>query len=349
METLWFALIALMLTTYIVLDGFDLGAGFLHLHVARGDDERRTVFAAIGPVWDGNEVWLIASGGVLVFAFPRVYAAAFSGFYLPLMMVLWLLVLRGLAIELRSHEQNPLWRTFWDTMFCAASTALAAVLGASLGNVLRGVPLEAGEGGLWFHVPLFTDFRLGAHPGALDWYTLSVGLLAVLALGAHGASYLVWKTDGQVGERAYRAARRLWPMVVVLTLIVTLMTAVVRGELYASLLQRWFLWPLPALATVGLAIVFEALWRRRERRMFFGSVMFLAGLLLSTAAGLFPVILRSSVDSSVALTVHNAGNTQRGLLFGLVWWTPAMLLAVGYFWYLFRSFAGKVRSEGYHD
>src|SRR6266699_7186943 len=114
MEAIWFALVALMLTVYVVLDGFDFGAGILHLLVAKTDEERRTVLGAIGPVWDGNEVWLVASGGVLFFAFPQAYAAGFSGFYLPLMLVLWLLVIRGLSIELRSHLEDGLWRTFWD-------------------------------------------------------------------------------------------------------------------------------------------------------------------------------------------------------------------------------------------
>src|SRR5437588_4172883 len=136
MEMVWFTIVSLMLTTYVVLDGFDFGAGILHLAVARNDRERRTVLAAIGPVWDGNEVWLIASGGVLVYAFPRAYAAGFSGFYLPLMMALWLLILRGISIEFRSHESNPLWRSFWDGSFAFSSILMATILGAALGNVI---------------------------------------------------------------------------------------------------------------------------------------------------------------------------------------------------------------------
>src|SRR6476469_9221354 len=127
MATVWFTIISVMLAVYVVLDGFDLGAGILHLLVAKTDEERRTVFAAIGPVWDGNEVWLLASGGILVYAFPRVYAAAFSGFYLPLIMVLWLLILRGVSIEFRSHRQDLLWRSFWDGGFAFSSTLLAIV------------------------------------------------------------------------------------------------------------------------------------------------------------------------------------------------------------------------------
>jgi cytochrome d ubiquinol oxidase subunit II len=345
MEAIWFSLIAVMLTTYVVLDGFDLGAGLLHLRVAQQDDERRTILAAIGPVWDGNEVWLIASGGVLVFAFPRVYAVAFSGFYLPLMLVLWLLVLRGLAIELRGQEANPLWRSFWDTTFCGSSTSIAVVLGCSLGNLLRGVPLD-GDG--WFHVPLFTDFRVSTTPGALDWYTLSVGALAALVLGAHGAAYLAWKTDGEVGERAFAAARRLWPAVLFATAGVTALTAVVHGGLFRALWHRPWAWPLPLAAAAGLVTVFSALRRRQERRLFLGSAAFVAGVLLATAAGLFPTLLRCTVDEARSLTAYNAANTRHGLLLGLVWWTPAMLLAIGYFCYLFRSFAGKVRPGGDH-
>src|SRR5437588_5880019 len=142
MATAWFAAVSAMLAVYVVLDGFDFGVGTLHRFVAKTDAERRTVLAAIGPVWDGNEVWLVAAAGVLFLAFPPVYAAAFSGFYMALMMVLWLFILRGVAIHSRSHQENPLWREFWDTTFVVASALLAVVLGASLGNVIRGVPLD---------------------------------------------------------------------------------------------------------------------------------------------------------------------------------------------------------------
>src|SRR5258708_1791600 len=132
MAETWFALLVATLTAYVVLDGFDLGAGVLHLFVAKTDEERRAVLASIGPVWDGNEVWLVAGGGVLFFAFPRVYAAALSGFYLPLMMLLWVVILRGVSIEFRSHQDNPLWRAFWDAAFALASASMAVVLGLAL-------------------------------------------------------------------------------------------------------------------------------------------------------------------------------------------------------------------------
>src|SRR5258708_25434245 len=161
METAWFAIVSAMLAMYVVLDGFDFGAGILHRFVAKTDAERQTVLAAIGPVYDANEVWLVAAGVVLFMAFPRTYATAFSGFYLALMIVLWLLILRGIAIQLRSHQENPLWREFWDTIFSLASVLLAVVFGTSLGNLVRGVPVDAnGLPGM----PLFTNFQPGRDP-----------------------------------------------------------------------------------------------------------------------------------------------------------------------------------------
>ena len=255
METLWFTIVVLMLGTYVALDGFDFGAGILHLFVAKTDVERRTVLAAIGPVWDGNEVWLLASGGVLVFAFPRVYAAGFSGFYLPLMMVLWLLILRGLSIELRSQQANPLWRSFWDGVFFFASALMAIFLGAALGNVIRGVPLDATG---YFSGPLFTDFRVGPHPGVLDWYTVLVGIFALTALAGHGALYLIWKTTGPVQARSQALAIPIWGVTALLMILTTIATWQVRPEIYTNLMARPITWALVALIAIGLAGVFVA-------------------------------------------------------------------------------------------
>ena len=194
METLWFCLVAVMVAMYVLLDGFDLGAGAIHFLVARTNEERRQVIATIGPVWDGNEVWLLAVGGTLYFAFPLLYASGFSGFYLPLMIVLWLLILRGTSVEFRNHIQSPIWIPFWDFLFSASSFLLAVFFGAALGNVVRGVPLD--DSGYFFE-PLWTNFRLGDHTGILDWYTILVGVTALLALVMHGALWVQFKTHGR--------------------------------------------------------------------------------------------------------------------------------------------------------
>jgi cytochrome d ubiquinol oxidase subunit II len=339
MEAVWFAIVSGMLALYTVLDGFDFGAGILHRFVARTDEERRTVFAAIAPVWDGNEVWLIAAGGVLFLAFPPVYAAAFSGFYLALMIVLWLLILRGVAIESRSRQENPLWREFWDTTFSLASALLAAVLGVSLGNVVRGVPLDATG---WFFIPLFTDFRPGVRPGVFDWYTALVGIFTLCALAGHGALYLVWKTTGPVQARGRVWAWRAWLAVLPLWLLVTLATARLRPEIFTTLAERpWFL-GFVVVMLAGVAGVFSFLGRGRELAAFLSSSAFLLGLLAATMAGSYPVWLWSTLNPADSLTAVNSAAGGYGLQVALVWWTVGIALAGAYFVYLFHSTRGKV-------
>ena len=199
-ETIWFWLVALMLIAYVVLDGFDLGAGMLHPDAhARTEDERQLVLRAVGPVWDGNEVWLIAGAGTLYFAFPRLYASAFSGFYLPLHIVIWLLIWRGIGIEFRMHVVSPVWRALFDGFFAFSSLLLAVFFGAALANVLRGVPLQA-DG--YFFEPLWTNWRVGPAPGILDWYTTIGGATALVAQALHGATFIALKTSADLNARA---------------------------------------------------------------------------------------------------------------------------------------------------
>ena len=340
MEALWFAIVSLMLAVYAVLDGFDFGVGVLHRFVARTDEERRTVLAAIGPVWDGNEVWLVAAAGVLFMAFPRAYAAAFSGFYMALMIVLWLLILRGAAIEFRSHEENPLWREFWDTIFSLSSILLAVVLGASLGNVVRGVPLDRTG---FFAIPLFSDFRPGKAPGVLDWYTLLVGVFTLCVLAGHGGLYLTWKTDGPVQTRSRAWARRTWRVVVPMWLLVTLATAWLQREVFTNLLVRPWSAGLVFLMLGGLVGVFYFPKRGRDLPAFLSSSAFVMGLLTATMAGNYPFWLRSTIDRSYSLTAAGTSSNRYGLEVGLVWWTVGITLAGAYYIYLFRSVRGKVR------
>lgn len=346
MAATWYFLLGAMLVTYVVLDGFDFGAGILHLFVAKTESEKRSVFAAIGPVWDGNEVWLIASGGVLVFAFPRAYAVAFSGLYLPLMMVLWLLVLRGISIEFRSKVEHDLWRAGFDATFALASAIMAIVLGVAMGNIVRGVPVDATG---WFQEDLFSDFKTtGARLGAIDWYTALVGLLSLTSLTAHGATYLVWKTEGDLHARSRRAAQILVPAAVVLAAVVTIATAVTQPQHFASFARRPWVWPLPLLALAGAGLSLHGLRGGSDRRAFFGTVLFLAALLLATAATLFPMILRSTVDPALSITAYNAASQPATLILGLFLWVPAVALAIGYFTYVYRSFSGKVKAEDSH-
>jgi cytochrome bd ubiquinol oxidase subunit II len=340
----WFAIIALMLTAYTVLDGFDFGAGIVHRFVARTDAERRTVLAAIGPLWDGNEVWLLASGGVLVFAFPRVYAAAFSGLYLALMIVLWLLILRGISIEFRSKVNQPLWREAWDTVFAVSSAAMAVVLGVAIGNVVRGVPIDATGS---FHEDLFGGTGL-RHPGAIDLYTSVFGLVGLASFGAHGATFLTWKTSGELSTRSAVAARRLWVAALVLLALATVLTAIHVPAFRGCVLNRPWLWPLPIGAVAAALVARASVSTARTLRAFLASCAFLGAMLLATAVALFPVLLRSTIAEDFNLDAYNAASERASLVVGLWVWAPAIALAIGYFVYLFRSLRGKTDGTGHH-
>jgi len=342
MEALWFAIISAMLGVYAVLDGFDFGVGILHRHVARTDAERRTVLAAIGPVWDGNEVWLLAAGGALFVAFPRVYATGFSGFYLALNIVLWLLILRGVAIEFRSHQESPLWREFWDSAFMLASTLLAVVFGATLGNLVRGVPI--GERGLRV-MPLFTDFLLGRQPGILDWYTLLVGVFTLVALAVHGALYLAWRTAGPVRERSLVFVRRSWIAAFALWMLATAATVWVRPEIFSGLAARPWSFALVALAIAGAGCAYHYSRQGRDLAAFLGSSAFLVGMAASTLAGNYPFWLRSTLDPARGLTAANSAADSHGLGVALTWWILGIVLVACYFTYLFRSIRGKVHPD----
>jgi cytochrome d ubiquinol oxidase subunit II len=346
METVWYCLVGAMLAMYVLLDGFDLGAGIVHLVVARTDRERRLVLRSIGPVWDGNEVWLLAAGGTLYFAFPALYASGFSGFYLPLMIVLWLLILRGISVEFRNHIANPVWTPFWDAVFAFSSLLLAVFFGAALGNVVRGVPLDA-DG--YFFEPLWTDFRLGPETGILDWYTILVGLAAFLALTMHGALWVAVKTEGAVNDRSERLAALVWWGVGVLTLVLTAVTFRVQPQVLSNLREHPWGYVFPALAVAGLGAVRVFLAQRDHLRAFLASCAYLLGMLTSVVFGLYPYVLPASTDPAYALTVYNAKAADYGLRIGLVWWVIGMALAAGYFVYAYRHFAGKVRldDEGY--
>ena len=335
-QVIWFCLVAILIAGYVVLDGFDLGAGIIHLFVARNDAERRMVLRSVGPVWDGNEVWLLAGGGTLYFAFPGLYASSFSGFYLPLMMVLWLLMIRGISIEFRNHLESPTWKPIWDAGFALSSLLLAVFLGAALGNVVRGVPLDQGGD---FFLPLWTNFRPGPDPGILDWYTILVGVVALAALTEHGALWVVYKTEGDLNRRSKRAANIVWLAVAALTAIVTLISFQLQPQIWANLLAHPWGFVFPALALSGL---FGARFFRNELKAFLASCAYIIGMLTSVAFGVFPYVLPSNTNKNYGLTIYNTTPADYGLKIGLVWWIPGMLLALAYTTFIYRKFAGKV-------
>jgi len=343
METLWFMIVAVMVAAYVVLDGFDLGAGAIYLGAGKTSDERRRILRAIGPVWDGNEVWLLAAGGTLYFAFPLLYASSFSGFYLPLMMVLWLLMLRGIGIELRAHLENPVWLGFFDLIFCVSSILLAIFFGAALGNVVRGVPLGA-DG--YFFEPLWTTFGVGANTGILDWYTVLTGVIALVTLTAHGALYVAVKTENELNQRVRNVALWAWPMQLVLTIVGLIATLYVRPTVLDNYQQHGVGYLIPVVVFGSLGLMIYAIRKGRDKIAFVGSALYIVGMLVGAAFALYPAVLPSSSNPAYNLTIYNTAAGHHGLTVGITWWIIGLVLALGYFTFLFRMFRGKVRLEG---
>jgi len=338
-ETIWFLLVAFMLAMYVVLDGFDLGAGIAHLFVARTNEDRRMVLRAIGPVWDGNEVWLLAGGGTLFFAFPLLYASSFSGFYLPLNMVLWLLILRGIGIEFRMHLDNGIWRDFFDGLFSIGSLLLAIFFGAALGNVIRGVPLNADH---YFFEPLWTDFLPGSNAGVLDWYTVLAGVIALIALTIHGTNYLAVKTEGELCRRCQTTARNLWPLLVVLTVASCAATIAIRPRVLKNYTEHPIGFVIPVVVAGSLVVMFLARGAGNDRRAFTASCVYLASMLGGAAYALYPSLLPSSNPAVEDITIYNAAAGSYSLTYGVIWWSIGMLIASGYFVMVYRMFRGKV-------
>ena len=313
-----------MIVMYVVLDGFDLGVGALHRLLARDEAERDEATALIGPVWDGNEVWLIAAAGVLFLGFPTAYAAALSGLYLGLIIVLWLLVGRGLGLELRHQSTNPLWRIACDTVFWLSSAALALMFGVALGNVVRGVPL--GRDG-YFHEPLFD---------LLNWYGLVIGLFGLVVLATHGASFLAARARPPLARRARRTASRLWWLEALLTAGLAYPTYAVRHSMFDSFGSHPWRLVFPVLAVA--ALLAQRLLQRAGRwgRAFLASCAFIAGLLSTAAAGLYPHILPARQGRPFGLTIDNAASSHHALLVALRWWTLGIVLALSYFFLAYR-------------
>ena len=335
-NTVWFIVLVFMLAGYAVLDGFDLGVGALHLLLGRNTRERGRLIDTIGPVWNGNEVWLLAAGGSMVVAFPHLYAASFSGFYLALMLVLWLLVLRGLGIEFRHQIDHDMWRQAWDVAFSLSSALLALLFGVALGNVLRGVPLDE-------HGEFQGTFSL-----MLNWFALLGGVLSVALLSMHGAAWVVVKTDGPLQARARRFAGALWWAAMALLAAMIAASFVVRPDFTANFVQSPWLLLAPAI-TAAAAIGIKYFQGRQDGgRAFAASATLIAGILASVAAGLYPRLLPAGPGSAhPGLDIYNAASPEGSLRTALAIYLWGLTLVALYQVTVYRLWRGKVR-DIYH-
>lgn len=335
-NTIWFVVLAFMLAGYAVLDGFDLGVGTLHLFLGRNTRERTTLVDSIGPVWNGNEVWLLAAGGSMVVAFPHLYATSFSGFYLALILVLWLLLLRGLGIEFRHQIDNDMWKHAWDVAFSGASVLLSLLFGVALGNVLRGVPLDA-DG----------EFR-GTFTLLLNPFSILAGLLSVAVLSMHGAAWVALKTEGDLQARARTFSRRLWGASMALLVAMIGASFVVRPDFTDNFLGRPWLLIIP-LVTVGAAAairVYQA--RADDLRAFLACGAFIASTLGSVAAGLYPELLPALPGSAHAgLDIYNSASPANSLRIALGIYLFGLALVGFYLMNIYRIWSGKVE-QFYH-
>ena len=337
LNELWGVLFVLIIAGYLILDGFDMGVGILHLPLARTDVERRTFLNSIGPVWDGNEVWLVLGGGVLFAVFPLVYASLFSGFYLAFMLVLLVLILRTVAIEFRSKETSTRWRSSWDAVFGLASAGLAFLFGVAFGNIVAGVPLDA-DGNI--SISLI---------GLLNPFALLVGVTTVAMFALHGSIFLTLKTGGELRQRIIRAT----PALIVTFFVLNTIVVVAMVLLNQRITERYTtqIWPVifPAGALLALVGVWFFQRRGQHLRAFVSSSAMIGLLLISGAAGLFPNLLTSTTDSAYDLTIYNAASAENTLVVCLIVaiiGIPFVLLYTAGVYWIFRG-ETKVEAEGY--
>jgi cytochrome bd ubiquinol oxidase subunit II len=340
MIAIWYAIVCFMVLMFIVLEGFDIGAGMLQCIVAKTEDERRLVITAIGPLWSWHEVWLVGFGGTFLLAFPAVMALTFSGFYLAFMLLLWCLIFRGVAMEFSGHIADPLWRTAWNFCFVVSNALLAILVGTAIGNVIRGVPLGADEK---IALPLFTNFSPYGNVGILDWYTVSLAVFTLAIFAAHGANGLAQRTDGAVHDRSLAISPVLWKTVLVGLAIIAMETLLVRPSLFSGIVHQPFGWMGLIGIVAGTVGVFRCLRRNDASRALISSTVLIAGLMISTAVGAFPVLLRSTLAPEYSLSAYHTAAGSHGLAVALIWWPIALLFAVGYFLFIFPYYyKGKV-------
>jgi len=338
---LWFCVLVFALGSYVVLGGTDLGVGMLSLFIGRNEGERAEVLRSIGPVWKPNEVWLVAAGGTMFLAFPTALATSFSGFYLALTIVVWLLAFRGLGLELRHHIEDSLWGQFWDVALGVSSLLLALFFGTALGNVVRGVPLN--EHGVFFEA-LWTDLRVGPKTGIVDWYTVLAGVTAVVALAHHGALWLNARTVGPIRERARDVAAPLGVVTIILFAVLDLASFAARLEFRDALRARPWGMLFPAITFGGLICALVLRRRSKPRLAYLASGVGLFAAFATAAVGIFPNILPGR-DPGRGLSIYDAAVSREGLATALWWWIPGILLVAGYFGFIHAQMAKGAQSR----
>jgi len=329
LNTVWFILVGVLLAGYAILDGFDLGVGALHL-LTKSDHDRRIMINSIGPVWDGNEVWLVTGGGALFAAFPDVYATSFSGFYLAFILLLVALIFRAVAIEFRSKRPPPGWRKAWDVSFSTSSIVSSLLIGVALGNVIQGIPLTAdGE-------------YMGGLPGLLRPYPLVVGLTTVALFAMHGAIYVVMKTEGELQAQVRSWIPRLIGIFVAAYVITTVLTLLFIPHMTTTLRDYPILFVVPVLNALAIANIPREIHKGREFRAFLSSCAAMVFLMALFGIGMYPDMIFSSPVAENSLTIYNASSSAKTLQIMLIIAIIGMPIVIAYTASIYWIFRGKV-------
>jgi cytochrome d ubiquinol oxidase subunit II len=333
LNTVWFALVGVLFTGYVILDGFDLGVGVLHLFAVKRDEERRVFLNAIGPVWDGNEVWLVTGGGALFAAFPAVYATVFSGFYLAFMALLCALIFRAVAIEFRSKHPSPRWRAFWDAGFALGSLGSALLIGVAMGNIAWGVPLDArGE-------------FAGSFLGLLNPYALLMGVTTVALFAMHGAIYLVLKTEGELEARVRRWVNPLIITFILCYVILTLATLYYVPHITGAFRREPWFFAVVIPVVLAIANIPREVNHGREFRAFLSSVTAMAGLMVIFGIGMYPHLVYSHPLPEHSLTAFNAASSRKTLGIMLTIALLGIPVVLAYSASIYWIFRGKVKLD----
>ena len=355
MEIFWFILIAIVLAVFFILDGYDFGAGIIHLFLAKKEKDREVIAKSAGLFWDSNEVWLVAAGGMLFMAFPTFYASVFSGFYLPLIIVLWLIIFRAIGLEFRSQFKYQMWKDIWDASFGVSSLLLALFFGIALGNIVRGVNLGGVENGIsayeghYFFLPLWdSSFSpLSETPGVIDWFTIIIGLISVVTLAIHGANWIILKTNSSINQKLKGVIFKLNIVLAALTVFSLFVWQIVNPNSLDNFIDKPYLLVFPLIYLVGLIGLFFIKRIKKELHGFILSTLLIVGGITSSLASIFPVILPSINDVHKPLTIYNTSASEYGLSVALTWGIIGCILVVVYMIIQKRLMGGKVDKMDY--
>lgn len=355
MEIFWYLIIGIVLTVFFILDGYDFGAGIIHLFFAKKEKDKEVITKSAGLFWDSNEVWLVVAGGMLFMAFPTFYASVFSGFYLPLIMVLWLIVFRAIGLEFRGQFKYQMWKDIWDKSFGISSLLLALFFGIALGNIVRGVNLGGVDNGIsvheghYFFLPLWdSSFSpLAAHPGVIDWFTIIIGLISVVTLAIHGANWVILKTNSSINGKLKDVIFKLNIALTILTIFSLIVWQIVNPNSLDNFTHKPYLIVFPLIYITGLIGLFFIKKIKKDSHAFVLSCLLIVGGISSSLASLFPVILSSVNDTHEPLTIYNTAASEYGLSVALTWGIVGFILLFVYMIIQKRLMGGKIDNMDY--